>query len=119
MDKYSSNRKATTSPMCAVIDDSGLVYDRTLIEGCCGANSVFCRDTKSNKGCLTITITAQTNITSKDAAVICDENLQCDTCCRWFSCPCTGGSSWQNYNMTRGPDTVKKILGHWKLFRAF
>eukprot|EP00972_Heterocapsa_arctica_P114555 16442982-Heterocapsa_arctica.AAC.1 len=54
---------------------------------------------------------------SQEAAVLCANNRWCFSCSLWFSCPCTGGSSWQNYNMTRGDSTVKLIKGHCKKYR--
>ena len=34
----------------------------------------------------------------------------------WYSSPCTGGSSWQHINMTKGHKTREKIKEHWALF---
>ena len=44
-------------------------------------------------------------------------NLQGPSDSFWFSAPCTGGSTWQYINLTRGPETVAKIKLHWKLFK--
>ena len=114
-DEETSARGSSTCT--AISGDSTKVFDRILVEACCGPDSVLCRDTVANRGCLKIPITEQIDFASHEAEVICNDNLRCSSHRLWFSCPCTGGSSWQNYNMTRGPETVEKILGHWEKSR--
>eukprot|EP00972_Heterocapsa_arctica_P013506 1989835-Heterocapsa_arctica.AAC.1 len=80
-----------------------------MVKACCGPDSVLCRETKASKGCLKIPIAEQIDFASQDAAALCANNIWRLACSLWFSCPCTGGSSWQNYDMTRGEATVKKI----------
>eukprot|EP00972_Heterocapsa_arctica_P099510 14682451-Heterocapsa_arctica.AAC.1 len=65
----------------------GKTYDRILVEGCCGPDSALCRETQASKGCL-----FGSRVLARDVAR-------------------------GNYNMTRGEATVKKIEGHWKIFR--
>eukprot|EP00972_Heterocapsa_arctica_P074390 10977684-Heterocapsa_arctica.AAC.1 len=115
--KRSSPLKAIPSPTTAIISRGGKVFDRILVEDCCGPDSVLCRETEVSKGFLKITITEQIDFASQEAAVICSDNLWYFSSSLWFSCPCPGGISWQNYNMTRGAATVVKIEGHWEKFR--
>eukprot|EP00972_Heterocapsa_arctica_P054572 8038976-Heterocapsa_arctica.AAC.1 len=48
--------KTTTSPETAtpgiiISAVKGETYNRVLVEGCCGPDSILCRDTKASKGC--------------------------------------------------------------------
>ena len=91
-------------------------WDRTLIEGCCNENSVLSQRTKWSKGCQCIPIDEVMDLCSTEAWEICTTHLCSPNSAFWFSCPCAGGSSWQNYNWTRGEEVREKIRGHWKLF---
>eukprot|EP00972_Heterocapsa_arctica_P033823 4978029-Heterocapsa_arctica.AAC.1 len=67
--------KAIPSPTIAINSESGKVFDRILIEACCGPKSVLCEETKASKGCYKIPITEQIDFASQEAAVICSDNL--------------------------------------------
>eukprot|EP00972_Heterocapsa_arctica_P064352 9497345-Heterocapsa_arctica.AAC.1 len=59
---------ATPSLANASISGSSKVFDRILVEACCGDDSVLCRETKASKGCLMIPITEQIDFASQEAA---------------------------------------------------
>eukprot|EP00972_Heterocapsa_arctica_P092640 13660944-Heterocapsa_arctica.AAC.1 len=45
--RCSSTFKAIVSPTTAIISRSGKVFDRVLIEGCCGPDLILCSETKA------------------------------------------------------------------------
>ena len=91
--------------------------NRTLVECCCGEDSLLGVCTESSRGCKVYRITEKVDMTKPEVVKGCDSLLRDGTCALWFSCPCTGGPAWQRYNATRSPKTAELIDGHWKKFR--
>ena len=99
------------------VPGSQVSANRTLIECCCGGDSLLGMRTESSRGCKVNRITEKVDMTKPEVVRGCDLLLRDGTCALWFSCPCTGGSAWQRYNATRSPKTAELINGHSKKFR--
>jgi hypothetical protein len=79
---------ARSSSSCtASVGDSTTAFNRILVEACCGSESLLCKDTVANSGCLKIPITEQIDFASSEAEDICTNNLRCSSHSLWFSCP--------------------------------
>ena len=96
---------------------SNKVYERVLIEACCGEKSLLCSTTKYSRKCLRIPIDQSLDFCSEESRKICEFYLKDGRSALWFSCPCTGGCGWQHINWYRGESAQKKILSHWQQFR--
>eukprot|EP00972_Heterocapsa_arctica_P015248 2246066-Heterocapsa_arctica.AAC.1 len=60
--------KATPSYVTAINSEGKKVFNRILIEACCGLDCVLCAETKSSKGCFKIPIAEQIGFASQEAA---------------------------------------------------
>lgn len=73
-------------------------YNRTLIEFCCGSDSLLGQRTKQSKGCRVIRITEDVDGSSAAAAYLSATGCVSGKALLFVSIPCIGGTGWQNIN---------------------
>jgi hypothetical protein len=114
--KKSGSRKAA-----AAYNDT---INRAIIEFCCGEDSKMGQMTRHSKGCEVVRLTKRHDLTTESGVEFAlteikrlEKSLGTDKCniLLWVSIPCTGGSSWQNYNK-QFPHARELIEEHFKIF---
>jgi len=96
---------------------------RTLIEFCCGPDSVLGKPSSAAQGCEVIRLTEKEDVTTGRGLRIAAEACAFKpNVMLWASMPCTGGSPWQKLNARR-PGVAAKIQRHidlaQKIWKAF
>jgi hypothetical protein len=76
-------------------------YPRTIIEFCCGPDSLIGRTTPHSLGCHVVRLTQEEDVTSNRGLVTAMEAVDGPNVLLWGSLPCTGGSAWQRINKHR------------------
>ena len=88
---------------CAAADDEdGPDRDRHLIELCCEENSSLSQPVGSAKGCHVVKVTKTQDLIKPSTHIYIRSVMARNNGAIWFSCPCTGGSSWQHINKSNG-----------------
>ena len=114
-------RDMTFSPSNGNMKDSP---HRTIIEFCCGENSVLGRSTGSSVNCNVIRVTQRHDVTTEEGLRFVLENIKNagPNVLLWASMPCTGGSPWFHINKVKpgGDIRLKKHVALFsKIWRAF
>jgi hypothetical protein len=73
-------------------------YDRTLIEFCCGDDSLLGRRRPWSYGCRIVRVTEELDARSMASFTLLSRVTQCKPCLWWISMPCTGGTPWTHIN---------------------
>ena len=111
-----------TNVAVSTVDSSHAMYDvistasnaRTIIEVCCGKDSIIGNIAEKRKDCNVVRVTLERDFRSEDTI------NQLKRYCLpgnmfWYSLPCTGGSPWYNINKNK-PGGAEKQRAHIKLF---
>ena len=77
---------------------SPLPPKRTLVEVCCGHDSVLGQDSSETQRCRKIRITVDDDFTSRAGLNKTLHEIEGPNTLVWASLPCTGGSPWQHLN---------------------
>ena len=89
---------------------------RTIVEFCCGPDSLIGRATPYSKGCRIIRLTQEEDVTSEKGLAIALDAVDNPDVLLWGSLPCTGGSAWQRINKYR-PGGRTRLRQHYSTFR--
>ena len=103
--KEGSSSAGEGSTQLECVPGSQVGVNRTLIECCCGEDTLLGKRTESSRGCKVYRITEKVDMTKPEVVRGCDLLLRDGTCALWLSCPCTGGSAWQRYR----PQEARKL----------
>ena len=90
-----------------------------MIELCAGENSRLCRPSEQAKGCYTVRITAEDDLTSatgRQKVLDVISKYRDTPILIWVSIPCTGGSTWQRRNRKKSQKAAMSIQQHILLF---
>jgi hypothetical protein len=103
------------------LDDRLCKPKRTMIEFCCGKDSLLGRTEKfrSARGCKVVRITEEIDARSPLAMKLMLETINATPghqLLLFSAMPCTGGSPWQYLNIKK-PGVAAKVRKHWKLFK--
>jgi hypothetical protein len=97
-------------------------YDRMILEYCCGEDSLMSTPRSYTKGCKFVRLTESIDMTTDEGLDYALKALQ-DPVARdgkvllWSAIPCTGGSTWNRFNWSKGNLQTKILIqGHWKIF---
>ena len=97
------------------------ISNRRLLEFCCSEDSILGNMKYVQIGCHIVRLTEKHDLTTDEGmrvAINAVENTPDGMYLHlWGSLPCTGGSTWQRINRTKGPETVEKIEEHVKKVR--
>ena len=91
-------------------------FPRTIIEFCCGPDSLIGRATPQSSGCYVLRLTQEEDVTSEIGWATAMEAVTGPNVLLWGSLPCTGGSSWQRINKHR-PGGHARIRKHFSAFK--
>ena len=69
-----------------------VLCDRTLVEFCCGPDSVLGQPTAHNSGCNIIRLTLEDDVTTPKGHAKAMKAVEGKNCLLWASMPCTGGA---------------------------
>ena len=115
-----SDAQRIAEPVVAASPNAvGAEYNRVLIELCAGGNSRLCQPREQAKGCYTVRITAEDDLTSATGRpkVLDVISKYRDTpILVWVSIPCTGGSTWQRVNREKSQKVEMSIKQHSRMF---
>ena len=105
----------------AAVESERRSCNRLLIELCCGPDSKLGSKPRCSDGCFVDRVTIREDFTTKRGLRFVRRGLRQhygSNILIWIAFPCTGGSSWQRINLSRGkPETLQKVQQHWDLFR--
>jgi hypothetical protein len=100
----------------SITDDRRQLYPkRTLVEFCCGPESLLGSYAEEFPGCKVIRLTIEDDVPTDEGinkALIAVDNK----CMLWASMPCTGGSPWQNINKLK-PNGAILYQKHRRVFK--
>ena len=98
--------------------DASAAPVRRLVQSCCDDDNVLNKPNRYNKDCKMVNVTEYDDFTSREGIEKAKAAIQSALDALWNSAPCTGGSVLQYLNIAqRGFEALKKIAGHYKLFR--
>jgi len=92
-------------------------HNRTLVEFCCGPNSVLGQPSDAPEGCNVIRLTADDDVTTPRGREKAMKAVESKCCLLWASMPCTGGCPWQHINI-KFPGMRAKLRKYYAEFRA-
>ena len=89
---------------------------RTLIEFCCGHDSVLGEQTQHSRGCRCVRITEEDDATTANGINKAKKAIGGPNTLLWSSIPCTGGCPWQHVNK-HFPGGAARLRKRHSLFR--
>ena len=89
---------------------------RTMIEFCCGPDSLLGQLTKSSMNCEVVRLTKEEDVTTPHGFSLATQAINGPCALLWGSIPCTGGCPWQKINRKK-PGGEANVRKHFAAFR--